>query len=81
MSSLPKWFKGKLYEKGDIVKNPYNNSTSTLTAEELSTYDYIRGIQLFLDMGHKDKNIIKDFKKGLKWLEENNPQAYKNLVE
>ena len=81
MSKLPKWFKGKIYKEGETITNPYSGVKSTLTAEELSMYDYIRGVQLFLDMGHKDKNIIKDFQKGINWLKENNLQAYNNLVE
>ena len=32
---LPKWFSGTLYEKGDIVTNPYSGEEIKLTAIEL----------------------------------------------
>ena len=41
MSKLPKWFKGKVYEKGDTVTNNLDGKKYTLTAEELSMYNFI----------------------------------------
>jgi len=80
-TKLPKWFKGELYKKGDIIQNPYTGEEATLTASELSMYDYIRGNQIMLEMGHSEKKIIKEFKKGLDWFKKNNLEAYKILVE
>jgi len=80
-TKLPKWFEGELYKKGDTIKNPYTGEEATLTAAELSMYDYIKGAQLMLEMGHNEERIIKEFRRGLDWFKKNNPEAYKILVE
>tara|TARA_R110002167_G_scaffold55208_1_gene157048 strand:+ start:288 stop:542 length:255 start_codon:yes stop_codon:yes gene_type:complete len=80
-TKLPKWFEGELYKKGDIIQNPYTGEKAPLTAVELSMYDFIKGAQIMLEMGHYENKVIKDFRKGLKWFEKSNPKAYKILVE
>ena len=80
-NKLPKWFEGELYTEGSIIQNPYTGEKTTLTAPELSMYDFIRGAQIMLEMGHSDKRIIKEFRKGLDWFKKNNLEAYKILVE
>ena len=49
--NLPKWFNGQLYDKGDIVKNPYSGEEYELTAVELSMYDFIKGAEMCMGMG------------------------------
>ncbi len=80
-NKLPKWFEGELYKEGSIIQNPYTGEKATLSAPELSMYDFIKGAQIMLEMGHNDKRIIKEFKMGLDWFKKNNLEAYKILVE
>ena len=64
---LPKWFDGVIYEKGDIVKNPFSGESIKLTAKELSMYDFIMGANFFLEMmtGRQEYNsdVLKDLLK------------------
>jgi hypothetical protein len=81
-SKLPKWFDGELYESGDEVKNRFSGEKYTLTAEELSMYDFIMGAQLVLEMGMMDKpKIVEDLRKGLDWFRINNKEAYMVLLD
>ena len=82
MSKLPTWFDGELYEKGDVVTNRFSGEQFTLTAEELSMYDFIMGAQMVLEMGMIDKpKVIEDLRKGLDWFRENNNKAYMVLLD
>ena len=79
---LPKWFNGQLYDKGDIVKNPYSGEEYELTAEELSMYDLIKGIEIVIGMGYKVKpSMVEDFEKSLDWFRKNNAKAYMALLD
>ena len=79
---LPKWFDGELYEKGDEVTNRFSGEKYTLTALELSMYDFIMGAQIVLEMGMIDKpKIIEDLRKGLDWFRTNNNKAYMALLD
>jgi len=79
---LPKWFDGELYEKGDEVTNRFSGEKYTLTALELSMYDFIMGAQIVLEMGMIDKpKIVEDLRKGLDWFRTNNNKAYMALLD
>ena len=82
LNKLPKWFDGELYEKGDVVQNPYSGKEIELTAVELSMYDFIMGAQIVLEMGMRDKpKIVEDMRKGLDWFRKNNNKAYMALLD
>jgi hypothetical protein len=78
---LPKWFNGELYEEGDTVRNPYSGETYELTAEELSMYDFIIGVNQIMEMGMYAPKTIDDMRKGLTWFRKNNPEAYYVLLD
>ena len=79
---LPKWFDGQLYDKGDIVKNPYSGEEYELTAVELSMYDFIKGAEMCMGMGMLGTSKIqKDFEKGLSWFRISNGKAYMALLD
>ena len=79
---LPKWFNGQLYDKGDIVKNPYSGEEYELTAVELSMYDFIKGSEMCMSAGGNLNNKIRDeFDKALRWFIKNNPKAYMALLD
>ena len=81
-NKLPKWFDGELYESGDEVTNRFSGKKYTLTAEELSMYDFIMGAQLVLEMGMMDTpKIVEDLRKGLDWFRKNNNKAYMVLLD
>ena len=83
---LPKWFKGEIYNKGEIVTNPFSGESCELTAEELSMYDLIMGAQLLIEEngGIFKKEAFKyqkDLRKGLDWFRKVNPKAYMVLLD
>tara|TARA_R100001082_G_scaffold57828_1_gene31912 strand:- start:508 stop:759 length:252 start_codon:yes stop_codon:yes gene_type:complete len=78
---LPKWFNGVLYEKGDIVTNPYSGIEVELTATELSMYDFLKGAEMCFELGMQNEKILNDFNKGLRWFSKNNINAYMNLLD
>ena len=82
MNKLPEWFDGELYEKGEEVTNRFSGVKYTLTAEELSMYDFIMGAQIVLEMGMMDKpKIVEDLRNGLDWFRKNNNKAYMSLLD
>ena len=78
---LPKWFNGVLYEKGDIVTNPYSGVEVELTATELSMYDFLKGAEMCFELGMQNEKILNDFNKGLRWVSKNNINAYMDLLD
>ena len=70
---LPKWFDGEVYEDGEIVTNPLTGENVTLTNEEVSMYDLIKGAEML-----QQYNIME---KGLAWFKEANPEAYLILLD
>ena len=80
---LPKWFKGELYEEGDMVRNPFSGEEYKLTGAELSMYDFIIGSQLVMEMAPKmvEPRQIADFQKGLDWFRSHNAKAYMVLLD
>ena len=82
MNKLPTWFDGDTYKEGGEVTNRFSGEKYTLTAEELSMYDFILGAQIILEMGMGNNNkIIEDLRKGLDWFRTNNTKAYMVLLD
>jgi hypothetical protein len=87
-TTLPKWFNGTIYEKGDTVTNPFSGEEYKLTNLELSMYDFIMGAQMTFAV-HQEKQpntpisekLIKDFEKGLDWFRKTNAKAYMVLLD
>ena len=85
---LPKWFDGDVYSEGDFVVNPFSGQEYELTAEELSMYDLIIGLQMVIDtlyagdlLNPDTAYLQKDMAKGLRWFRSANPQAYMVLLD
>ena len=79
---LPKWFNGQLYDKGEVVKNPYSGEEYELTAEELSMYDFIKGAEMCISSGrYVNSKIQDDFHKAIRWFIKANPKAYMTLLD
>ena len=80
---IPKWFEGEIYEKGDIVTNPFSGQTYELNGLELSIYDFIMGTQFVIENMPKSvtKQMFDDFYKGLDWFKDNNIDAYFVLLD
>ena len=87
--SIPKWFKGEIYDKGEVVTNPFSGETYELNNIELSIYDFVIGssrtIEYFFDTkqepNNRTKEITKDLHKGLDWFKKNNAEAYMVLLD
>ncbi len=80
-NTLPAWFNGAKYDKGDIVTNPFSGEEYELTAEELSMYDFIKGAEYVMHARGYDEKISNDMQKGLSWFIKNNPKAYMTLLD
>jgi len=82
-TKLPKWFKGQLYDKGDIVTNPFSGEEYKLNNVELSMYDFIMGSQMVFEMAPHTvtEQKVKDFQRGLAWFSKNNIDAYMVLLD
>lgn len=83
---LPKFSKDIIiYDEGDTVQNPYSGETYTLTAEELSVYDYIMGLSWVVDrMGvfnPESAPFQRDMRIGLDWFRKHNAEAYMVLLD
>ena len=78
---LPKWFNGELYSEGGVVTNPFSGQSYELTAEELSMYDFIIGVNQLMEMGMYAPKSIDDMRKGLTWFRKNNVEAYYVLLD
>ena len=78
---LPKWFTGELYDEGAEVQNRFSGDKCQLNNVELSMYDFIVGTQLCFDMGVQSKEMINDFRKGLRWFRKYNAEAYMILLD
>ena len=80
--TLPKWFKGELYEEGAKVTNRFGGDSCYLNNVELSMYDFVIGSSLLMEMsgGYKHTNVT-ELRKGLDWFRKNNPEAYMVLLD
>ena len=83
--TLPKWFKGMIYAKGETVTNPFSGESYELNAIELSLYDFIMGSQMVIEkMGWFNPNTAKaqrEMSKALDWFRRNNSEAYMVLLD
>ena len=69
-NKLPKWFNGTIYDKGDLVTNPFSGESYELNNLELSMYDFVMGAQMTFAV-HQEKQpnkpisekLIKDFER------------------
>jgi len=81
--SVPKWFKGMIYDKGETVTNPFSGAEYELTGVELSMYDFIMGSQYVMEVAPKTvtSKQINEFHKALRWFQKNNIEAYMVLLD
>jgi len=81
--TVPKWFKGMIYDKGELVTNPFSGDSYELSAVELSMYDFIMGSQYVMEVAPKTVNEkqINEFNKALSWFRKNNSNAYMTLLD
>ena len=80
-TKLPEWFDGEVYENGDKVRNPFSGEEYSLNAKELSMYDFIMGVQMVVQMGMTNPQMVTDLQKGLDWFRINNKEAYMVLLD
>jgi hypothetical protein len=80
---VPKWFKGMIYDRGELVTNPFSGQSYELNGLELSIYDFIIGSQRVFEGAPKTVNqkMINDFHKALNWFRKNNTEAYMVLLD
>ena len=81
--TIPKWFKGMIYDNGETVINPFSGEEYKLNGIELSMYDFIMGSQYVFEVAPKTvtKKQIDDFHKALNWFRKNNVEAYMILLD
>ena len=81
--TIPKWFKGMIYDKGELVTNPFSGDSYELNAIELSMYDFIMGSQYVMEVAPKTvtRKQISEFHKALSWFRSNNSEAYMVLLD
>jgi len=79
-TTLPKWFDGTIYDKGDTVTNPFSGDTYELNNLELSMYDFVMGCAMMPSNIISDK-IIKNWQDGLSWFRKTNAKAYMVLLD
>jgi hypothetical protein len=78
---LPKWFKGDLYDEGELtlVQNRFSGDKCLLNNVELSMYDFVMGATICMEMGMPCN--VTDLRKGLDWFRKNNAEAYMILLD
>jgi hypothetical protein len=81
--TIPKWFKGMIYDKGELVTNPFSGDSYELNGIELSMYDFIMGSQYVMEVAPKTvtEKQINEFHKALSWFRKNNSDAYMVLLD
>ena len=80
---IPKWFKGMIYDQGEVVTNKFSGEEYDLNGLELSIYDFIMGSQYVFEMAPKTvtEKQVNDFHKALTWFRKNNIEAYYILLD
>ena len=84
VKSLPKWFDGQHYSKGEEVTNPFSGESYKLNRTELSMYDFIMGCSMTFEndiFGQIDDQLLKDFDRGRDWFRSVNAKAYMVLLD
>ena len=80
--TLPKWFKGQLYEEGGEVTNRFGGDSCYLNNVELSIYDFIIGASNMAELGmFNTPQHVEDLRKGLQWFMKYNAEAYMVLLD
>ena len=80
--TLPKWFNGTLYKKGNTVQNRFSGDKYKLNAMELSMYDFVMGASVMCEMGiFNTPHHVKQLRQGLDWFRKNNAEAYIVLLD
>tara|TARA_Y100000592_G_C5333220_1_gene250551 strand:+ start:40 stop:306 length:267 start_codon:yes stop_codon:yes gene_type:complete len=83
--TIPKWFKGTIYEKGAKVSNRFSGEEYELNAIELSMYDFVMGAVTVMEMQYDRKihneELVKNVRKGLDWFKQYNAEAYMVLLD
>ena len=81
--TVPKWFKGMIYDEGEKVTNNFSGDSYELNALELSLYDFIMGSQYIFEVAPKSvtPKQITEFQKALTWFRKNNVDAYFVLLD
>jgi hypothetical protein len=80
--TLPKWFNGQLYKKGDTVRNRFSGESFELNAMELSMYDFVMGAVQLMEMGmFNTPHHAQMVRKGTDWFRKNNATAYMVLLD
>ena len=81
--TLPKWFNGIKYTKGETVTNKVTGQDYDLNNIELSMYDFIMGYSYVRSISpdHISKKIEIDYKKAISWFMANNATAYMVLLD
>jgi hypothetical protein len=81
--TVPKWFKGTIYEEGEKVTNNFSGDSYELNGLELSLYDFIMGSQYIFEVAPKSVTTkqITEFQKALTWFRKNNVDAYFVLLD
>lgn len=85
-TELPKWFDGHVGTESITVYNPYSGDKYKLNPEELAMYDYIRGLQVLIDIkggvfDPRTAKFQKQMSKGLDWFRRANAEAYMVLLD
>ncbi len=81
--TIPKWFKGMIYDNGETVTNNFTGAEYELNNIELSMYDFILGSQYVMEVAPKSvtSKQITYFNKALTWFRKNNAEAYMVLLD
>jgi hypothetical protein len=79
-TTLPKWFNGTIYEKGDTVTNPFSGESYELNNLELSMYDFVMGCAMITPDTLTDITV-KNWQDGLSWFRTHNSKAYMVLLD
>jgi len=81
--TIPNWFKGMIYDKGETVTNPFSGECYTLNGLELSVYDFIIGSKHVMELAPKTVTFkqLREFQKALSWFRKNNVEAYMVLLD
>ena len=81
--TIPKWFKGMIYDEGEKVTNSFSGDSYELNGLELSIYDFIMGSQYVFEMAPKSvtPKQITEFQKALTWFRTHNGEAYIALLD